>query len=126
MKYSLNKEAEKRFTNATNYYQEYRPDYPDALLNFLLEKNVIGPQLTLNGIIDSSYVHEHVLRDMLTSYNGIKLDAEKVAGRTFVKEFALSPFPDNFKISDCTVVAFIHELVNSYKVYHAAQVDIQM
>lgn len=79
----------------------------------ILESGIIDLQLGLSGI-DENYVHDHVLRDMLTPSTGTTLSAEKNAGRVFEKEFSIV-LPDNWNETNLEIVAFVHNFTNDNK-----------
>lgn len=88
------------------------------------EYNIIAKQLGNTGI-DSNYIHKHVLRDVLTPYNGILLNTTKEPGRVIIKEFKAT-LPSLWKLQDCEIVGFVHE--NGpvrFNVYQAAFLDIK-
>ena len=60
----------------------------------ILKNGIVDLQSTNDGI-DAGYVHDHVLRDMLTPATGVLLNDELTAGRVFVKEFSIS-VPDTW------------------------------
>lgn len=88
----------------------------------LLESGILDLQLTLSGI-DEVYVHNHVLRDMLTPATGVNLVGDKEPGRVFEKEFAIT-LPANWQAEEMEVIAFVHnfdpenkEVLQSAKTY---------
>ena len=88
----------------------------------LLESGILDLQLTLSGI-DEVYVHNHVLRDMLTPATGVNLVGDKEPGRVFEKEFAIT-LPANWQSEEMEVIAFVHnfdpenkEVLQSAKTY---------
>ncbi|KRP12206.1 MAG: hypothetical protein ABR95_08450 [Sphingobacteriales bacterium BACL12 MAG-120813-bin55] len=88
----------------------------------LLESGILDLQLTLSGI-DEVYVHNHVLRDMLTPVTGVNLVGDKEPGRVFEKEFAIT-LPANWQSEEMEVIAFVHnfdpenkEVLQSAKTY---------
>jgi hypothetical protein len=81
----------------------------------LAEENVVAAQLTNSGV-DSNYIHKNVVRAFLTRFNGDVLNAELTPGRVFEKEYTLNNLPQNWKLNDLKVVAFIHRFANSKEV----------
>lgn len=77
----------------------------------LIEDSIIDAQKDdrVPSGIDTFYVHNRVLRDMFTPYNGVEITEEKKAGTIVEKKFSLSDIPAKFNISHCKVVAFVHE-----------------
>lgn len=72
----------------------------------LTENNVVDAQITPKGTV-TDYVHRHVLRDMLTSYEGLPISEALTKGATIKKEFEYT-IPTNFKAADCEIIAFLH------------------
>lgn len=66
------------------------PDASGARISvFLTEDDVIEPQLTPDSspAYDPDYKHQHVLRDMLTAYDGDPISEPLQAGATIEKQF---------------------------------------
>lgn len=95
------------------YLQNITAD--NRLTIMLAEENVVAAQLTNSGV-DSNYIHKNVVRAFLTRFNGDVLTAELTSGRVFEKEYKLNNLPQNWKLNDLKVVAFIHEFVASKEV----------
>ena len=79
----------------------------------ILENGIVDLQSTNDGI-DAGYVHDHVLRDMLTPATGVLLNDELTAGRVFVKEFSIS-VPDTWDPDKLDIVAFVHNFSDTDK-----------
>jgi hypothetical protein len=58
-----------------------------------------------NGIVPD-YVHKHVLRDMLTAFDGQVLAPALIAGEEFTVEFHYD-VPSDWVAAECNVIAFI-------------------
>lgn len=86
----------------------------------LNENDIINFQKTPAGT-DSFYVHEHVLRDMFTAFNGWPLSAQNQVGRVYEKEFEMT-LPQEWDISKCEIVAFVHENSTSKEVLQVQSV----
>lgn len=90
----------------------------------LTESNIIDWQIGSFSIIDSNYVHKHILRKMLTAYNGDFLMSQPEKGRTFVKEFKVKMNelwdPDN-----CSFVAFVHRRSYDFEVIQAEEIHLK-
>lgn len=88
----------------------------------LNENDIINFQKTPTGT-DSFYVHEHVLRDMFTAFNGWTLSASNTTGRVYEKEFEMV-LPQGWDASKCEVVAIVHENSASKEVLQAKSVSL--
>lgn len=80
----------------------------------VLEDHIIDLQETLSGI-DYDYEQNHVLRDMMTPTTGVNLNADKVPGRVFEKEFTMV-LPENWNDANVSVVAFVNTFSDTNKV----------
>ncbi len=89
----------------------------------MIESNIISPQKLPDNSVDTFYVHNHVLRGMMTPVNGVLLNASKDAGRVFVKEF-LFTLPADWDETQCDVVGFVHQIGTNAEVLQAAEVPV--
>lgn len=71
----------------------------------LTENNVVDRQQTPTGE-DPNYVHKHVFRDMLTSFDGNLLTEELTAGAEICKSFQLT-LDQNWVAENCKVYALV-------------------
>jgi len=90
----------------------------------IIESNIVSPQKLPDNSVDTFYVHNHVLRGMLTPVNGVLLNAPKVPGRVFIKDFVFT-LPADWDQTHCDIVGFVHEIGNNKKVLQAAEIAIQ-
>ena len=88
------------------------------------ESGIKEKQILPNGSIDANYIHRHVLRKMLTSWDGLLLPDVAVRGRVFVRNFELEPTPV-WNLDSCKIVAFVHEAADSLRVEQAAEVKLK-
>ncbi len=91
----------------------------------VIENKIVDAQKLPDDSVDDDYVHEHVLRDMLSPSNGkilIGLDQPKPAGTTIEKAFGLSPVPDNWVLENSYIYAKVHGRGESSDVLQAAEV----
>jgi len=89
----------------------------------LIEDNIISPQ-NVDGVKVDDYIHKHVLRTMLTPFNGILLDTSAEKDRTFQNEFALSDFEANWNVDNMHIVAFVHSSGSSLNVLNAIKTPL--
>lgn len=74
----------------------------------VLEDSIIDVQKSLTGIEDN-YVHEHVLRDIVTTVRGTQIPDKvnpKVPGRVYEKTFKV-PIKSDWHEKHCEIVAFV-------------------
>ena len=87
----------------------------------ILENNIIDAQEDLNGIIEDFH-HNHVLRTMLTPYDGELLIEALSSGESVSKsyEFKLPEDEHLWKAEDIEVVIFVHEANEEGEVLQSA------
>jgi len=73
----------------------------------VVETDIIDVQLTPAGEQDD-YVHKHVLRDMITPFDGESIDEDFIVGTTVEKVHQMI-LPDNYNSSKVSVIVIIHE-----------------
>lgn len=72
----------------------------------LTEDGIVDRQLTPDGERDD-YVHNHVLRDMITNFDGNPLPAPLTAGQRLTRSFRYTLDP-GWNAEKCTLIAFVH------------------
>lgn len=86
-------------------------DHPVRLTALLTEDNIVDPQYSQAGV-DTNYVHKFVLRDVITSFDGVGLAQSMKRGdvieRTFEYQIPLSEKPW-WKPVDMHFIAFVTE-----------------
>lgn len=108
------------FFNQTNTFANY-------LSVTLVEDSIIDWQkMPGTGQIDSYYVHNHVLRKMLTPYNGLKLMDNPEQKRVFMKEFWIKPKP-TWNLKHMKVIAFVSKWdgLNDYEVFQTEEIEVK-
>lgn len=99
----------------------------DVRISVLItEDRIIDYQLDLdaNGWV-SDYEHNHVLRDIVTNFDGEDLDSGVVSeGSNITKSFSYT-MPEEFVAENCHVIAFIHRNTTETKeVLQAIEVSV--
>ncbi|WP_235297653.1 Omp28-related outer membrane protein [Portibacter marinus] len=91
----------------------------------ILENNIIDAQEDLNDIIEDFH-HNHVLRTMLTTYDGMELSSGLEEGQVVNQEFQYVIPKDEhlWKIEDLEIVVFVHEAGSSGEVLQAGLVKL--
>lgn len=96
---------------------------PDVRLSVALtEDNVTDYQLTPAGK-EADYVHKHILRSMLTNFDGNLLQEDLGAGSRFCKRY-VTTVPNEWKAADCKLVAFVSLGGTSKEVLQVVQVKM--
>lgn len=86
-------------------------NHPLRLTALLTEDNIIDPQYSQAGV-DSNYVHKYVLRDVLTSFDGVSLAESMTRGEVIERNFEyFIPLADSpwWKPADMHFIAFVAE-----------------
>lgn len=89
----------------------------------ILEDSIVGPQQTPQGV-DSNYLHQHVLRGMLTPYTGLPVNAPDLnGGRVWVKNFEITLNPQ-WVDKHLQVVVFAHYASSKKDIIQAARIKL--
>lgn len=89
----------------------------------LTESGIIASQLLPNDDVDANYEHNHMLREMLTRFNGEVLDSSLVPGRVYIKEFK-HMIPENMIPENMHVVAYVHGFGGTFEVFQAEEAEV--
>ncbi len=81
----------------------------------LLENDIVSPQ-DVDGVVVDTYVHKHVLRGMVTPFNGIPLATDPVAGETFLKDYEVEGVDASWIADNLEVVVFVNQAGNTIEV----------
>lgn len=88
----------------------------------ILESKMTDVQLATTGKI-SNYEHNHTLRRFVTPFDGQRLNANLERGRVFIKEYRVK-LDEDWEPENCSVMAFVHEKINSHQVHQANEIDL--
>lgn len=106
------------------YVQETITESDVRLSVALTENDVVDLQLTpASSTPDPAYKHKHVLRDMLSSFDGDLINEPLVANAIIEKNFSMS-LPEAWKPEKCHVAAFVNLGGTSKEVLQAHQVGV--
>lgn len=95
----------------------------DVRLSVMITENgVIDYQLTPEGL-KSDYVHLHILRGMMTNYDGNPLTEPLVDGAQINRSYTLT-LPEGWVADNCYIVAFVHLGGGSKVVLQAHEVEV--
>jgi len=86
---------------------------------YLAENNLITAQLMPTGDVDTNYVHNDVMREIITPNGGSSLPEAAVVGRTYLKTFKIT-IPEDFDPSELEVIAFVHKTGASNEILQTA------
>ena len=115
-------EDRKLEVTATLYVEENIPDEDVRISVAIIESDIQDLQLTPeSGTPDPNYKHKHVLRDMLTNYDGDPISEALTSGAAIEKTFTMT-LPDNWVAAHCEVVVFVNtggENKEVLQVHHA-------
>ncbi len=79
---------------------------PNNLSVVIAENGIIAAQITPTGEIPD-YIHNHVMRAMLTFYSGDALPETNVAGRVYVFNYTYL-LPAEWNAANMDIIAFVH------------------
>jgi len=94
---------------------------------YLLESHIIDSQWMPDASINTSYEHNHIVRQVLTPVSGsvlVGIGAEKVAGTKVTRNFMVEDIPDNWNEGNLELVAIVHLSGTSLEVLQAAKSKI--
>jgi Outer membrane protein Omp28 len=96
---------------------------PDVHLSIMItESEIHDVQITPDGSVPD-YTHRHVLRDMLTSYDGDRITEALSAGAIIEKAFSFA-MPAGWKEENCEIVAIVSLAGANKEVLQAHQVHV--
>ena len=80
-----------------------------TLTLMLIEDNLVVTQRLHDGSDDENYVHNHVLRDVITDVWGTDIDCTGAAGEKRVAMFSYIPENKDWNLNNCHIVAFVSD-----------------
>lgn len=87
----------------------------------LIESNIIGSQLQPDGSIKSDYIHNHVLRKVITDTWGEEISLS-TPGVSVTKSYSFT-IPEGSVKDNCAVVAYVAERDGSRSILQASEVS---
>lgn len=94
----------------------------NKLTVLLTESGMVTPQLD-GSIIDTFYVHKDIMRTYITATQGDQITTTREAGRV-VRRVYKKVLDAAWKPENMYIVAFVHEYVNSKRVYQGKEIHI--
>ena len=88
----------------------------------ILEDDVVDVQLTPDGK-DYEYKHKHVLRDMMTAFDGNLLSESLTQGAVIERDFN-TILPEDYVAENCSIVAFVNLGGETKEVLQANKVKV--
>ena len=117
---SLNYDAATRSLTANTTIKPVEDITESTRLSVMvLESGIIGHQI-VPGSFDEEYVHKHVLRTMLTPFNGESIDEALNVGATIEKQHSMT-LPDEWNSDKVKVIVFVHKEGASREVIQAEE-----
>lgn len=107
---TINVETKMALTNAVNLVVE------------ITEDGIVGNQMMSDGTLNKAYVHNHILRKVLTSTWGDEISIQKV-GDTIEKQYSYT-VPEGVDVDKCTVVAYVAERTGNRSVLQASALEM--
>jgi hypothetical protein len=89
----------------------------------ITESDIVNPQVWPDLTVDEDYIHNHILRDMLTPSGGDPIDTPTPTNRVIEREFYLV-LGEHWNPANCEVIAFVHERAGFREVIQAAVVHV--
>lgn len=81
----------------------------------VIENGIVDVQLTPEEGEKEDYVHKHVLRDMMTPFDGESIDEAFTAGTTVEKVHQMI-LPENYNATKVSVIVMVHETGDSREI----------
>ncbi len=124
IEHSFNLGSRELSVDVTLYVDEAITD-PDVHLSVMLtESGIQDLQLTpASPTPQADYTHKHVLRDLITSYDGDPVSEPLPAGAEVTKTFTYN-LPAGWKAENCKIIAFVSLSGASQEVLQANEADV--
>lgn len=106
----------------TLFVDETIPESDVKISLMITENGVVDLQDSTNGLIED-YTHKHILRDMLTSFQGDDIAADLVAGAVETITFT-GTLDTEWNADNCEIIAFVHHTSDKLDVLQAAEVPL--
>ncbi|MEM7102230.1 MAG: Omp28-related outer membrane protein [Bacteroidota bacterium] len=107
-------------STSLNFFEDI--NQPVHISVLVTETDVVDSQLDLDGL-QTDYVHKHVMRDMLTNFDGQLITNATIANSPVVNNFSIT-LPNEWDELNCAVVAYVHFVSPQFDVLQAEEVKI--
>lgn len=94
-----------------------------TLTLFIMEDGIVAPQYMPDASQNNNYVHNHVLRDVITDVWGADVDADGQQGTKRYCRFSYTGMQSDWNLDHCHIVAFV-SYKSSRSILNAAECDI--
>ncbi len=110
---------------ATLFVQETITDVDPRITVMLTENGVVDHQLTPQSSPDTDpdYVHKHVLRDIITNFDGNAIVTPLTAGAEISEPFSFTVSPD-WDADKCEIIVLVHQNGVNKEVIQVVQVHL--
>lgn len=88
----------------------------------ITEDGIVGSQMMPDGTLNRAYVHNHILRKVLTPTWGDEISISKV-GDTVEKQYSYA-VPEGVDVDKCTVVAYVAERTGNRSILQASALEM--
>ncbi len=95
---------------------------PIRISAMITENNILDTQLTPDGKVND-YSHKHVLRTMMTNFDGDLYSEGTNVGDTGEKSFSMT-LPADWNEANCHVIIFMHEFQSKKDILQAVEVGV--
>lgn len=111
---------------AINVNLEFLQSVSDQLSVTLLimEDGLVVTQRQSDGSDDENYVHNHVLRDVITDIWGADINCTGQAGEKRVAQFVYTGFSSDWNLDNCHIVAYISNKA-SRQILNVAECEVE-
>jgi len=96
---------------------------PLTLTLLIMEDGLVVTQRQSDGSDDENYVHNHVLRDVITDIWGADIDCTGNSGEKRVALFTYTPASSEWNLANCHIVAMVSDK-NSRQILNVAECHI--
>lgn len=117
--------ASRQLNVTVSIYPQENLTMPDVRLSTAItENNITDLQLTPDsGTPDPNYKHKHVLRTMLTSFDGNPINEALASGTVITRQYS-TVLPAAWRAEECAIVAFVNIGGTVREVLQAHQVKL--
>ncbi len=94
-----------------------------TLTLLIMEDSINATQLMPDGSRNDEYIHNHILRDVITDIWGTDIDCNGTAGEKKMATFSYSEFDNTWILDNCHIVAFV-SMKDSRTILNVAECEI--
>lgn len=95
-----------------------------TLTLLLIEDGLVVTQRQPDDSDDENYVHNHVLRDVITDVWGADIEYNHNSGEKRIARFSYTPTSSEWNLSNCHIIAFVSDKATK-QILNAAQSEIE-